>query len=187
MRPVPSAEIGEMAESSRTFPPKRPLGLPLLLLASLAAVMTPSPAYAEPAPPEPWPNIRFYDPADLTPYAFAGVDGVWFLAPTGQNCGIWGRGSFACSGQIPGAPPGTQALGWVTGDRAMHYDWSVPLRMPPTRAHTTLAPRTYIEHQGTTCAVTADAHTYCERGPLRFLITPDGSWLTPPWMDLPGR
>lgn len=159
------------------------------LAAALAAVLpvlgaAPQPASAD---PEPWPTIRYYDRADLAPLTFPGVDGVWFRAPTGQNCGIWGPGSFACSGLIPGAPPGTQAVGWVGGDRAMHYDWSVRLRMPQTQAQAPLPPRSIVEHQGSLCAVTGDGDTYCERGPLRFLLAPEGTWLTPPWMDLRRR
>ena len=149
----------------------------------LAAVVLSASAYAEPEL-EPWPSIRFFERVDAAAFSVPGADGVWFVAPTGQNCGIWGRGSFSCSGDIPGAPPSTQALGWVTGDRAMHYDWSVSFRMPATRAHARLPVRTAIQHQGTTCAVTGDGQTYCERGPLRFLITSEGTWLTPPWMDL---
>lgn len=154
---------------------------------TLFAVAPLGTAHAEPAPPDPadpWPMTRFYDRLDAVQFVVGGADGVWFTAPTGQNCGIWGRGSFACSGHIPGAPPGTEAVGWVTGDRAMHYDWTVPFRMPKTRAHAALPPRTVIEHQGSSCAVTDDARTYCERGPLKFLITEHGTWLTPPWMDL---
>lgn len=137
------------------------------------------------APDEgPWPDIRYFDRVDSTAFAVPGADGRWFIAATGQNCGIWGPGSVACAGDIPGAPPGTRALGWVAGDRSMHYDHTVAVRMPATRARVGLAPRTVIEHNGTTCAVTAETGTYCERGPLRFLLTPAGSWLTPPWMDI---
>lgn len=136
--------------------------------------------------PEPWPNTRYFERLDADAFGVPGADGVWFLAPTGQNCGIWGPGSFACSGDIPGAPPGTRALGWVAGDRAVHYDSTVAFRLPGTPAREPLPPRTRIEHNGTSCAATQDARTYCERGPLRFLITPAGTWLTPPWMDIPG-
>lgn len=150
---------------------------------AVAPTVLADPGQNEPAP-EPWPTIRFFEPVDAGAYSVPGADGVWFVAAAGQNCGIWGRGSFACSGDIPGAPAGTKALGWVTGDRAMHYDWTVGFRLPPTRAQLALPPRGVIEHQGTTCAVTGDAETYCERGPLKFLIAANHTWLTPPWMDL---
>jgi len=41
-----------------------------------------------------------------------------------------------------------------------------------------------ITHEGTTCAATPDGRTYCERGPLRFVIEPTKTWLSAPWMDL---
>lgn len=66
----------------------------------------------------------------------------------------------------------------------MHYDWSVGVRFPSTQAQRPLPPRSYITHHGTTCAATPDGRTYCERGPLRFLIEPTKTWLSAPWMDL---
>lgn len=139
-----------------------------------------------PPPPvpgsNPYPDIRYYDELDADQFALPG--GVWFVSPTGQNCGIWGRGSFGCAGYIPGAPAGTAHIGWITGDRAVHYDWSVAVRFPPTQAQQPLPPRSFIKHEGTTCAVTPDSRTYCERGPLRFVIEPTKTWLSAPWMDL---
>lgn len=151
-----------------------------------AALATAGPALAEPEESvpqaEPWPNIRYYDRLD--PNAFVLPGGIWFRAPTGQSCGIWGLGNFGCAGPIPGAPAGTTHIGWIDGDRAVHYDWSMAVRFPPTQAQQPLPPRSSITHQGTTCAVTPDNFTYCERGPLRFLIEPTRTWLSPPWMDL---
>jgi hypothetical protein len=142
-------------------------------------------AVADPAPPEaapnPFPDIRYYDEVDANSFALPG--GVWFISPTGQNCGIWGLGSFGCAGQLPGAPPGTTHIGWVDGDRAVHYDWSVAVRFPPTQAQQPLPPRSRVTHEGTTCAATPDGRTYCERGPLRFVIEPTKTWLTAPWTD----
>lgn len=160
-------------------------GAALLVATGTALLAAAGPAWGNPQPdPDPWPTIRYFDRLDAGTFTVPDADGVWFLAPTGQNCGIWGPGSVACAGTIPGAPAGTRALGWVAGDRSMHYDGTVAFRMPPSRAKSVLPPRTLIEHNGTTCAVTEDARTYCERGPLRFMITPSGSWLTPPWMDI---
>src|SRR5262245_50338138 len=71
------------------------------------------PAVADPPPadqgPDPYPDIRYYDKLDAASFAQPG--GAWFIAPTGQNCGIWGLGSFGCAGDIPGAPPGTSHIG----------------------------------------------------------------------------
>jgi len=144
------------------------------------------PAHAQPdaaqAPSDPFPDIRYYEQADTGRFIAPG--GVWFIAPTGQNCGIWGLGSFGCTGVIPGAPAGTAHIGWIDGDRAVHYDWTMAVRFPATKAHTVLEPRTKLTHEGTTCAVTPDNRTYCERGPLRFLIEPTRTWLSAPWIDL---
>ncbi|MDT5110748.1 MAG: hypothetical protein QOK33_2242 [Mycobacterium sp.] len=143
-------------------------------------------AWADPAPPEaapdPFPDIRYYDEVDANSFALPG--GVWFSSPTGQNCGIWGLGNFGCAGDLPGAPPGTDHIGWINGDRAVHYDWSMAARFPATQAQQELPPRSKITHEGTTCAATPDGRTYCERGSLRFVIEPTKTWLSAPWMDL---
>lgn len=130
----------------------------------------------------PFPDIRYNDRVDAANFALPG--GVWFRTPTGQNCGIWGLGSFGCVGNIPGAPAGVTHIGWIDGDTAVHYDWSVAVRFPDAVGQQPQLPRTKITHEGTTCAVTPDDCTYCERGPLRFVIESDKTWLSAPWMDL---
>ncbi len=77
--------------------------------ALIVAIVSAAPAGAEPEPapgaPDPFPDIRYYDELDAGSFAQPG--GVWFTAPGGQNCGIWGGlGSFGCAGDIPGAPAG---------------------------------------------------------------------------------
>jgi hypothetical protein len=134
------------------------------------------------AVPNPFPDIRYYDQLDAGNFVQPG--GIWFTAPTGQNCGIWGLGSFGCAGDIPGAPAGVSHIGWIDGDRAVHYDWSVAVRFPVTQAQHPLPPRSKITHEGTTCAVTPDGRTYCERGAMRFVIEPTKTWLSAPWTDL---
>lgn len=152
----------------------------LLAACQVAAV------HAEPPPPEavpdPFPDIRYYDELNADDFVLPG--GVWFTAPAGQNCGIWGRGSFGCSGTIPGAPAGTSHIGWIDGDRAVHYDWSMTARFPATQARQPLSARSKISHEGTTCAVTPDGRTYCERGPMRFVIEPTKTWLSAAWTDV---
>lgn len=154
------------------------------MAAAVLAVAVAAPVHAD---PNPWPNIRLFEQLDPLTLTVPGADGLWFTAPSGQNCGIWGPGSFACAGDIPGAPPGTTAVGWVAGDRAVHYDWTIGFRMPKTTAAAVIAPRSSVTHNGTTCAVADDARTYCERGPMKFMIAPEGTWITPPWMDLSRR
>ncbi|WP_228845220.1 hypothetical protein, partial [Mycobacteroides abscessus] len=126
-------------------------------------------AHTDPPPADatvnPYPDIRYYDQLDAGSFVQPG--GVWFTASTGQNCGIWGLGSFGCAGDIPGAPPGVSHIGWIDGDRAVHYDWSVAARFPAAQGQQPLPPRSKVTHEGTTCAATPDGRTYCERGPLR--------------------
>lgn len=145
----------------------------------------PGVAQADPAPgagPDPFPDIRFYDEVNAEDFASPG--GVFFLSPTGQTCGIWRRGSFGCAGDIPGTGPGIGHIGWIEGDRAVHYDWSVAARFPGNQADKPLPPHARIDHEGTSCAATGDNRTYCERGPMRFVIEPTKTWLSAPWIDL---
>lgn len=157
-----------------------------LLFALMASAAGSGTALAAPGAAEaavnPFPDIRYYDRVDAAPFAVPG--GVWFRTPGGQNCGIWNRGSFGCTGVIPGAPQGTRHIGWIDGDRAVHYDWTVAVRFPGAQAQLPLAPFSVITHEGTTCAVTPNGSTYCERGPLRFLIESTKTWLSAPWIDL---
>jgi hypothetical protein len=138
-------------------------------------------AHADPGQDEtklnPYPSMRFFDPADPALFEIPDVGGVWFLAPTGQTCGIFLGGAFGCIGEIPGAPPGTNHIGWFDGDKHVHYDWTVGIRFPVAQALVPLPPLHFLEYRGTTCGVTADSRTYCERGPLRFVIEPTKTWL----------
>ena len=184
MKPAPGTSGGGGAvESSHRKYRRAVLALVGVLIAVLGAS---GPAWADPASAEveynPYPDIKWYEKPDPAQFSLPG--GLWFVAPTGHNCGIWGLGNFGCTGHIPGAPAGTSHIGWINGDRAVHYDWSMAVRFPPTLAQQPLPLRSKITHQGTTCAATPDGSTYCERGPLRFVIEPTRTWLSPAWMDL---
>lgn len=145
------------------------------------------PVLAEPnggSPASPYPATYFildyYDKVKYDDYFTSSAGGVWFSTPLGLNCGIWDRGSFGCSGDIRGAPPGTTNIGWVNGNVVTRYDWLLGVQFPSGRAERELAPRSYIEYNGTRCATMADASTYCARGPFRFFVTPTRTWLSPP-------
>lgn len=137
-------------------------------------------AYAAPAdgaqPPAPYPDLRYFTQIDSSPYEVPG-QGFWFVTAQGINCGIWIRGSFGCSGNIPGAPPDVHQIGWIDRDTRVHYDWTLAARFPPTRGTLTIPPLSYIESEGTSCGTTVDLSTYCEKGPWRLLITPIQTWL----------
>jgi hypothetical protein len=172
--PPPPPEPFAAEQSVQAPPPNAPPPPPPDAQASPAPL-------PEPEEPNPWPDIRYYEELDANMFALPG--GVWFLAPAGQTCGIWGRGNFGCTGDIPGAPAGVHHIGWINGDRAVHYDWSMAVRFPGTQAQRPLPPRSFIEHEGTKCAVTPDSRAYCERGPMKFVIEPTKTWLSAPWTD----
>ena len=101
---------------------------------------------------------------------------VWFLSPSGLNCGIWFWGGFGCAGAIPGAPPGDNHIAWFNGNRAVHHGWTAAMQFPAGQAQRTLPPRSYVTYNSATCAVTPDGNTYCEHGDFKLFITPTGTW-----------
>jgi hypothetical protein len=140
-----------------------------------------------PSPPSPYPDAAFitafYERRQASEFFTASNEGVWFTTPLGLNCGIWDRGSFGCTGDIRGAPPGTTRIGWVNGNIVTRYDAYDPLlslQFPPGQAERPLPTRTYVEYNGTRCVTTVDTSTYCARGPFRFLVTPTKTFLSPP-------
>jgi hypothetical protein len=143
--------------------------------------------HAEPdggSPSSPFPSayliLDYYNKVKYDDYFTSSAGGVWFSTPLGLNCGIWDRGSFGCTGDIRGAPPGTTNVGWVDGNIVTRYDWLLGVQFLPARAERDLLPRNYIEYNGTRCATMADSSTYCSRGPYRFFVTPTQTWLSPP-------
>ena len=144
--------------------------------------------HSEPAAsqdPHPYPDLRYFTEIDPAPYAMSDPPGAtlpdqpgyWFTTAQGLNCGIWFRGSFGCTGAVPGAPSGVDKIGWITGDTRVHYDWTLAIRVPSTRGATPIPPLSFISVEGTRCATTVDLSTYCERGPFRLLITSTHTWL----------
>lgn len=155
---------------------------------NVAMMGTAAVGHAEPPAneaPHPYPELRYFTEIDSAPYAMSDPPGAslpdqpgyWFTTAQGLSCGIWFRGSFGCTGGIPGAPPGIDKIGWITGDTRVHYDWTLAIRFPPPRGSAPIPPLSFISVEGTTCATTIDLSTYCERGPFRFLITPTHTWL----------
>lgn len=136
---------------------------------------------------QPYPELRYFTEIDAEPYNLSPAPGVslpdqpgyWFTTAQGLNCGIWFRGSFGCSGDIPGAPAGVHQIGWITGDTKVHYDWTLAIRFPQGPHGTAMIPPlSFIDVEGTVCATTVDHATYCERGPARLLITSTHTWLS---------
>lgn len=164
----------------------RPYGAAILVVALQAVAGCPMAAADDEQKlrERPYPELRYFTEIDAAPYAQsapAGVDlperpGYWFVTASGLHCGIWFRGSFGCTGDIPGGN-GIQHIGWITGDARVHYDWTMSTRFPPPLGATEIPRLTYISAGGTSCGTTIDASTYCEHGPFRMLITPTHTWL----------
>lgn len=167
--------------------------LVLIVLWIGLAVSNASAGHADPsggASPSPYPNLaimmRTYDRHEAdefftaTQNFTASGNVLWFQAPGGLNCSIWDRGSFGCTGDIRGAPPGTTHIGWVNGNLVVRHDPLLSLQFPPGQAERPLPPRSYVSYLETTCGVMPDSSTYCVRGPYQFLITPTQTWLSPP-------
>jgi hypothetical protein len=131
--------------------------------------------------PNPYPKdslvLAAYTRLDPAQYFLPGLYGVYFLTPTGLNCGIWLRGSFGCAGPLPETPPGTDHIGWFNGDTRVHDDPAIAIGFPHAQAQQVLPPRSYLNWNETTCATMADTSTYCYRGMFRFLITQNGTYL----------
>ncbi len=133
-----------------------------------------------PIAPNPYPKdsliLTAYTRLDPPDYFLPGLYGVYFLSPSGLNCGIWLRGSFGCAGPLPGAA-GADHIGWFNGDTRVHYDWAIAIGFPDAQAQRVLPPRSYLNWNETTCVAMADTSIYCYRGMFRFLITPSATYL----------
>jgi hypothetical protein len=157
----------------------------LAAIASAIALMfgTVAPGDAEPAgdaPTGPFPDMghvfAWYDEFESDSLFLADRPGVWFLSPTGLNCGIWDRGSFGCTGNVPGASPGGDHIAWFNGNRSVHYGWTAAIQFPAGQAAVTLPPRSYVTYNSTTCAVKPDSSVYCGHGEFKFLMTATETW-----------
>lgn len=175
-------EGGHVIPSGGQTPPRRlRSGIKSVMVSTSGAIaillyFTASVA-AEPQPAaDPYPKLRYFTKIDVEPYR-ADDGRYWFVTAQGLTCGIWFRGSFGCSGDIPGAPPDVHKIGWINGDTRVHYDWTMATRFPPPQGSLGIPRLNYIESDGTSCATTVDDSTYCERGPWRMLITPTHTWL----------
>jgi hypothetical protein len=138
------------------------------------------PGHAEPIAdvPNPYPDMSlvtaWYDQHQPDEFFLPDRPGVWFLTPSGINCGIWTWGSFGCVGNIPGA--GNNHIAWFNGNRAVHYGWTASIGFPAGQAQRPLPPRSYVTYESTTCAVTPEGNTYCVHGEFKLLMTQTETW-----------
>ncbi|ORA07672.1 hypothetical protein BST14_26820 [Mycobacterium arosiense ATCC BAA-1401 = DSM 45069] len=139
-------------------------------------------AHADPPidPLQPFPDMRriaaWYTEANPQDFFLPDRPGVWFLTPTGLTCAIWTWGSFGCTGDIPGAPPGDDHIAWFNGNRAVHHGWTAAIQFPAGQANKPLPVRSYVRYESTSCAIITDGNTYCEHGEFKLLLTPGGTY-----------
>jgi hypothetical protein len=137
-----------------------------------------APASAVPAKP-PYPDTAQYQRVvGLEKFKVIDHDGLWFTTPEGLYCGIGDDGSYGCSGNLPGAPPGENEVGWFPGDpfpRLYHTD--KPRFASGTR-QMVLVGQTYVEYRGSRCAVTKESGVYCIHGEpnSQIMVTSYMTW-----------
>lgn len=162
----------------------------LLTIGLVIGLMLSGATPAGAAPPDtdgygPFPDealiTAWYDRVAPEDLFIPGASGVWFLTPSGLNCGIWTWGSVGCTGDIPGLPPGEHHIAWFNGNRSVHHGLTAAMQFPGGQAQRTLQPRSYVTYATpgageTTCAVTPEGNTYCGHGMFKFLTTPQGTW-----------
>ncbi|TDZ44594.1 hypothetical protein CCUG63695_04653 [Mycobacteroides franklinii] len=176
---------------------RKPIALAAGALAVGGLLGVPVSANAEPAK-SPYPDISRYAKVDFESYRLSpNDDDFWFSTPAGLNCGIWADGSFGCTGSIPGAPAGTNQIGWFNGDSLPHFDQTQQPRFtnPGGLAQRVIARDNYIAVvQGTgtgdttTCAVTDSDSVYCFKSgtwkgaggayaAVRFIVGPSVTYI----------
>ena len=169
-------------------------GLSAIVIAIGLVLCNALPVRADPPDTEgygPFPDMslisRWYVGMDAEQFFIPDSAGVWFLTPSGLNCGIWAWGSFGCTGDIPGLPAGERHIAWFNGNRSVHHGWTAAIQFPAGRAQRTLPPRSFVTYATpgageTTCAVTPEGNAYCGHAEFKFIVTPAGTWFKA-WND----
>lgn len=138
-----------------------------------------APAAAVPAQ-GPYPDTAGYQRVtNLQIFQVTDRDGIWFTTPVGLYCGIEEDGSYGCSGDLPGAPPGENEVAWFLSDpfpRLYHTDEP---RFNSGARQTILIGQTYLEYRGSRCAVNRESAVYCIRGDdpnSQLMVTTGMTW-----------
>jgi hypothetical protein len=132
------------------------------LAGALGAVLAVVPAAADPG--------VYPDTADYTSvssreiYRAVDEDGVWLTTPLGLRCSIEDDGSYGCSGQLPGVPPGDNEVAWFLGDPFPRLYSAEQQRFSSEGGQLLVLGRTFLEYRGTRCSVTRESAIYCIHG-----------------------
>lgn len=128
----------------------------------LGALLTVTPAAAD---ARVYPDTAGYESVSSREiYRVVDEDGVWFTTPLGLRCGIEDDGSYGCSGQLPGVPPGDNEVAWFVGDPSPRLYSTEQQRFSSDAGQTILLGRSYIEYRGSRCSVTRESAIYCIHG-----------------------
>ncbi len=134
------------------------VALPLLIGLAYATTASATPAAG-------YPDTGSYRPvSSVYIYQVTNETGVWFTTPLGVRCAIEDDGSFGCSGELPGTPPGIDEVAWFVGDPFPRlYDAPAQRFSSPDR-QAIVNESTYLTYRGTRCAVTPASGVYCIHG-----------------------
>lgn len=112
-----------------------------------------------------YPDIDGFHPVSSTfIYQVTNRTGVWFTTPLGIRCAIEEDGSFGCSGDLPGTPPGIDEVAWFTGDPFPRLYHAVSPRFSSGELQTIVPESSFIGYRGSRCAVTRASAVYCISG-----------------------
>jgi hypothetical protein len=159
-----------------------------MLIALVSAVAgaglgVPGVAAADPPPPPPPPPLNLNALTPVKPSDFAMVNGEFygFAVPGDIACGISrGSGMYGCSGPLPAAPDGANAVtgaqqgvpAFVSDNRPLFHFEGLPNRLPPGSR---------ISFRNVTCGtdgtVTMCSNSYDGAG---FVLSPGGSHVLDP-------
>lgn len=113
----------------------------------------------------PYPNLDGYKTVpNVENYKVVSETGVWFTSSLGVRCAIEDDGSYGCSGELPGAPPGSNEVAWFFGDPFPRIYHAAAPRFSSAGAQMILARHTSISYRGSRCAVTLENTVYCIHG-----------------------
>jgi hypothetical protein len=157
----------------------------VVVAAGAAVIGVPGVAGADPDPaPPPTPppfNVLAFAPAKPTDFAMVNGQFYGFAVPGDIECGISrGSGRYGCSGPLPGAPDGANAVtggqhgpaDFVNDARPLFFFDGLPNR---------LLPGSRISFQGVTCG-TDGTSTVCSNSADGggFVLSPGGSFVLEP-------